>query len=633
MSKDDNGQSHSQWDNLIAHSPDAFMRAFDRGEVDTDAIEATEKHGNGNGKGGGVTPEALTSTFSSFNGGILSTFGDNLDNTIVFSRDAAGKILVNGGAVAVIGGTPTVANTSLVQAFGLGGNDNISLNEANGALPAADLFGGAGNDALTGGSGADLIFGQSGNDTLLGKGGVDFLFGGSDNNTLTGGDGNDQMFGESGNDRFIWNPGDDSDLIEGGDGTDTVEVNGGNGAETFSVTPDGARVHFDRIDPAPFSLDIGTSEKLVLNMNGGDDHFSATGNIAALMSVSVDGGAGNDTILGSNGNDLLLGGDGNDFIDGQQGNDAILLGAGDDVFQWDPGDGSDTVDGQAGFDRMIFNGANIAESINISANGSHALFSRDIATVTMDLHGVESIDFVALAGADTIVVDDLGGTDVTVVNLNLALANGAGDASPDKVTVNAMAGDDVVLLSGDASGVGVLGLAAQVNIAGAETTNDRLTIKGFAGDDVIQATGVSVGAIALTLDGGDGNDVLIGSAGNDVLLGGAGDDVLISGGGNDVLDGGAGNNVIFASFANVSTLADGTAQKNELTILNFHAGAGGNVDKIDLSDLAGLTFESLLKDATMVDGNTVLDLQNGNEITLVGVDTSALSADNFVLAA
>ena len=98
-------------------------------------------------------------------------------------------------------------------------------------------------------------------------------------------------------------------------------------------------------------------------MNGGDDSFSATGNLAALISVTVDGGAGDDRILGSNGNDMLLGGDGNDFIDGQQGDDAAFLGAGDDVFQWDPGDGSDAVEGQDGTDTMLFNGANVGEKL------------------------------------------------------------------------------------------------------------------------------------------------------------------------------------------------------------------------------------------------------------------------------
>src|SRR5262245_49048406 len=75
--------------------------------------------------------------------GLLSVFGDNLDNTITISRDAAGKILVNGGAVNIIGGTATVANTATIQVFGQGGNDTITLNEASGALPRALLFGGA----------------------------------------------------------------------------------------------------------------------------------------------------------------------------------------------------------------------------------------------------------------------------------------------------------------------------------------------------------------------------------------------------------------------------------------------------------------------------------------------------------
>src|SRR6476659_9864627 len=250
---------------------------------------------------------AITSIFSK---NILTELGDATDNSITTSRDAAGNILVNGGAVPITGGNPTVANTALIQVFGQAGNDTISLDETNGALPAANLFGGDGNDTLTGGSGNDMLFGQAGNDTLLGKGGADFLFGGAGNDTLTGGDADDQVFGEAGDDRMIWNPGDDTDLNEGGTGTDTVEVNGGNGSEQFTTTANGTRVRFDRVTPAPFSIDIGTSEKLTLNANGGDDSFSANGNLAALIKITVDGGTGNDTLLGSNGVDLLLGGDG-----------------------------------------------------------------------------------------------------------------------------------------------------------------------------------------------------------------------------------------------------------------------------------------------------------------------------------
>ena len=39
------------------------------------------------------------------------------------------------------GGQATVANTDTIQVLGQGGNDTIALEESNGALPAAQLFG------------------------------------------------------------------------------------------------------------------------------------------------------------------------------------------------------------------------------------------------------------------------------------------------------------------------------------------------------------------------------------------------------------------------------------------------------------------------------------------------------------
>jgi Ca2+-binding RTX toxin-like protein len=487
---------------------------------------------------------AVTASFLSA-AHILSVFGDSLDNNINISRNAAGQILVNGGAVAVQGGTPTVANTDLIQVFGQAGNDTITLDEANGALPRAQLFGGAGNDTLTGGSGGDMLFGQAGNDTLLGKGGNDFLFGGAGNDTLTGGDGDDQVFGEAGNDRFIWNPGDDTDLFEGGDGVDTVEVNGGNGDEVFTLTANGARVRFDRLNPAPFSIDIGTTENLVLNMNGGNDSFSATGNLAALISVTVDGGTGNDTILGSNGADLLLGGDGNDFIDGQVGNDVADLGAGDDVFQWDPGDGSDTVDGQDGTDTLLFNGSGGGEIFTASANGGRVSFTRSLGTIVMDLDDVEVINLNALGNADTIVVNDLTGAGVVEMNINLAgtIGGTAGDAAIDTTIVNGTNGVDTVDVVGAGTSVSVLGLPAGVNVANSEGANDTLVVKTLGGDDTITATLLQAGVTTLTIDAGAGDDSIRGSQGDDNLRGGDGDDFVFGDDGNDVAFLGAGDDV------------------------------------------------------------------------------------------
>ena len=490
---------------------------------------------------------ATTATFNP-TAGELTVTGDSLDNSIVISRDAAGRILVNGGAIAVIGGTPTVANTALVRAFGQGGNDTITISEVNGALPAALLFGGAGNDVLTGGSGGDQLFGQGGNDTLLGKGGSDLLFGGADNDTLTGGDADDQAFGQGGNDRMIWNPGDDTDLNEGGAAEDTVEVNGGNGAEEFTTTPNGTRVRFDRLTPAPFSIDIGTSEKLTLNANGGDDRFTGSNGLATLIQITVDGGTGNDTINGGDGADSLLGGDGNDFVDGNRGNDTALLGAGDDTFQWDPGDGSDTVEGQDGADTMAFNGANINERMDVSANGGRVRFTRDVAAITMDLNDVETIDTRTLGGVDNLTVNDLSGTDVTRVNWDLAGTGGVDDNAADNVIVNATGGDDVASVSASGPNAQVSGLAAVVQVTGAGIATDRLTVKGLAGDDVIDASSGAANSVPLTLDGGDGDDILLGGAGDDTLLGRAGDDVLIGGPGQDVLDGSPGDDVILQSI-------------------------------------------------------------------------------------
>src|SRR5215217_5911795 len=51
--------------------------------------------------------------------GVLTVRGDQQNNTITVGRDAAGTLLVNGGAVQVTGGTPTVANTTLIEMSGL----------------------------------------------------------------------------------------------------------------------------------------------------------------------------------------------------------------------------------------------------------------------------------------------------------------------------------------------------------------------------------------------------------------------------------------------------------------------------------------------------------------------------------
>ena len=209
----------------------------------------------------------------------------------------------------------------------------------------------------------------------------------------------------------------------------------------------------------------------MLNANGGNDSFAATGNLAALIQITVDGGAGDDTMLGSNGIDLLLGGDNNDFIDGQQGNDVVFLGAGDDTFQWDPGDGSDTVEGQAGNDTLLFNGSNGAEIFEVSANGPRVRFTRNLGNIVMDLDDVEKLDLNALGGADTVTVNDLAGTDLTQVERRPrrhARRQHRRCRRSDAITVNGTSAADTINIAANAGAVEVSGLAAFVRI-----TNSR----------------------------------------------------------------------------------------------------------------------------------------------------------------
>ncbi len=339
----------------------------------------------------------------------------------------------------------------------------------------------------------------------------------------------------------------DSVLIAGG-AADLVTVSGTESADTLVVTT-GLVAGALRVLASNFAIPVDTSgvASLVLRGLGGADSISGTGNVAATgIPVTFDGGEGDDTLLGTNAGDVLIGGNGSDLIDGNQGNDTALMGAGDDVFQWDPGDGSDVVEGQADHDTLRFNGSNIGEVFDAAANGGRLRFTRNVANIVMDLDGVEQVILNALGGADSATINDLAGTAVTDFLIDLANApgSGVGDGQPDTITMNGTPADDTVVVVGDLGDAAVFGLGAAVAIHSSEPASDRLIINLLAGDDTLDASALAANAIQLTGNGGADSDVLIGGAGADTLFGGDGDDVLIGGPGLDLLDGGPGDNVV-----------------------------------------------------------------------------------------
>lgn len=188
-----------------------------------------------------------------------------------------------------------------------------------------ELFGTAGNDALTGGEFGDFAFGDLGDDVLIGRRGNDFMDGGEGNDLLHGGRGNDLLFGAGGDDR----------------------LNGGRG-------------HDDLYGDAGNDVIFGGKGNDFIGGGSGDDVLR--------------GGRGKDKLWGGDGDDVLKGGRGHDVLEGGAGNDALYGGRGRDTlmaFSWagepvpaqdagaqvnenEPREDTDTLNGGRGADTFIF---------------------------------------------------------------------------------------------------------------------------------------------------------------------------------------------------------------------------------------------------------------------------------------
>src|SRR5262249_22953895 len=201
---------------------------------------------------------AVTATFAAAQG-VLTVTGDDQDNSLAVSRDAAGTLVVNSDAsiVPVQGGPATAANTRLIQIFGMGGNDNLTWARSQ-DLPAARIDGGAGNDTITSGTGNDTLVGGAGNDT--------YLF--------------------------------DTDAALG---SDTIDESGG-GIDTLDFSPTTTRaVRIDLSNPAAQVVNAG----LTLTLSDGNTIENVIG---GNFSDTI--GDVKDQLVGNGLNNVIMGGDG-----------------------------------------------------------------------------------------------------------------------------------------------------------------------------------------------------------------------------------------------------------------------------------------------------------------------------------
>lgn len=478
--------------------------------------------------------------------------GNELDNTVT-GNDAANVLDGAGGADLLIGqggddtylvgvgdtvveeaagGTDTVLssqsytlgayveNLTLTGSAAIDGTGNALSNVLVGNAAANVLSGGAGDDTYVVGAGDTVV--EEANDGLdtivaaqsyvLGANVENLSFVGVDAIDGTGNELENILRGNAGDNVLSGGMGGDSYVFERGFGQDTV---------IEDDTTVGA-IDTVQLSDGILSSDVGvsrTGDDLVLTVRGTSDQITIQsyfiGTAHQIEQVAFDDGTVWDTealldrlpsvVTGTSGADVLYGTSGANTLTGGAGNDRLYGYDGNDAYVFTSGFGQDVI---LDFDASSGN----MDTIELSGGFAPA-------NVTVTRHG-----------------EDL------VLALN---------GTTDLLTVQSFFLDTAYAIERVQFSDGTLW--------DAETLRDqtRVLVQGTAGDDLLESFVAPGGNPDHLLQGGDGDDRLIGDhtdrysdplnqgniilAGEDKLLGGDGNDQLYGGGRNDYLDGGSGD--------------------------------------------------------------------------------------------
>ena len=170
---------------------------------------------------------ALADLLGTQNFKFIGGAGDDIFNPHLESLPFYGNGVIFGGA-----GNDQITGTAGSDRLAGGTGDDILVDNYG----ANKLRGGAGDDTITVGNGSagSLLKGGGGNDLLTSGWGSDTLNGGAGRDTLIGGMGEDVLYGKRGRD--ILNGGEGNDLIDGGKGADLLT--GGLGEDVFIFRAD-----------------------------------------------------------------------------------------------------------------------------------------------------------------------------------------------------------------------------------------------------------------------------------------------------------------------------------------------------------------------------------------------------------
>ncbi len=469
------------------------------------------------------------------------------------------------------------------------------------------LFGGAGNDSLDGGSEDDLLNGGDGDDVLNGGAGIDVLNGDAGADTLNGGAGADTLSGGAGNDIFALADGGGFDIINDFTAGDRIDLLGQSALSNFNdvlavATDDGTNtiipfgagdglqisgVRLADLTPDDFIMALPFVPDVTLLGGAGDD--SLDGGVGADL---LDGAGGNDTLFGATGADTLLGGDGADSLYG-----GTLMNLVRDSESYGPGSawGSWAATLEAG-DAAPDGSAGFATRLTGTDLGNGRIWQR--------IDGLEADETYTLSfwhQGDTM----RAGAAALDWGSNLDTAFTGTSAEWQQVSLTVTLGAQETGFYFQVGGGGQLGLGKSAQLWGMQL-NSGTSAADYA-KTTDDAVGMDVDFDANILNGGDGDDRLVGAVGNDTLNGGSGDDVLIGGEGSDLF--------VFDLQNGADRIEDFSASEGDLIDATAH----------------GLTDFAAVQGVLSNDGNgdAAIDFGSGNTITLIGVDQNQLTQDDF----
>jgi len=492
-------------------------------------------------------------------------------------------------------------------------NGNAADNRITGSQTVSSTLNGAdGNDTLTGGVADDILSGGNGNDSLLGGDGNDALGGGANADTLDGGAGADSMAGGAGADTYyVDNLGDQIvELAETGV-TDTV------------ITSVSEYVLADEVEVLKVAANVDTLSLGYVDLTGNAQANRIEG--AQNLINYVDGGAGNDTLIGGDLDDQLSGGAGLNRLVGGKGNDVYFIDdANQDIAEL-AGEGTDAICISTAFDVTL--GANIenqfmalpgAQSLFASQFGAFNVTGNDLDNILNGSNAVNRLDggkgndrLIAFGGDDSVYGGE--GNDSLSGGLGNDLLDGgagndtlSGGVGNDNMTGGA--GNDTYLVDSAAD------LITEVAEVGSKDT-EIVSITGLILADNVENMGVAVvtatsqltletsGSIYLTGNSLDNvitgsnqvGNLIDGDVGNDTLIGGQFNDELYDEVGTNRYEGGQGDDVYYIADASQTVVeADGAGNDAIVLLQAFNVTLAANIENqlilanTSQSGLAGL---------------------------------------------